>query len=373
MARRAGEGNKTGLERIFTNGLMLELLFALGLMFLTLWFVPVLFSLSLSNYDNFSLCVNFIYIRVWGLPFLLMTQLMSAYFIATSNTRGLIWGSLTATCSNILLDYALIFGHFGFPAMGFNGAALASVCSEVVYFFTMALLLVGLRKGETTRVFSLIRFDFELAVQTLRVSTPLIVQFLFSIGGWMIFFIFVEHLDKQSLAASQILRNVFGIVGVGTWALATTANTLVSKTIGEGHQDKVLAVISRIALLSLAYTLVVSTVLLLFPTLYLSIYTSDPALIAFSLPSLQVLVFATLIMALSTVAFNGVVGTGNTLVNLTMEVSCVGIYLLYCYWFIYKLRSPLYLCWGSEFVYWFCLLVGSVFYLKSNRWRDKRI
>ena len=73
MARRAGEGDKKGLAQLLTNGAMLAVLFSLGLMLLTLWMVPLLFSFSLHDNDNFSLSVNFVYIRVWGLPFLMLT------------------------------------------------------------------------------------------------------------------------------------------------------------------------------------------------------------------------------------------------------------------------------------------------------------
>jgi MATE family multidrug resistance protein len=106
---------------------------------------------------------------------------------------------------------------------------------------------------------------------------------------------------------------------------------------------------------------------------FLSIYSNDMALISFAIPSLRVIVLATLIMSLSTVVFNGVVGTGNTLVNLTMEITCVGAYLVYCYFIIHERHSELYLCWGSEFVYWTCLLTCSLIYLKSGRWKGKDI
>jgi len=88
-------------------------------------------------------------------------------------------------------------------------------------------------------VFNFRNFDFDLSQRTLAVASPLIVQFMFSIGGWLIFFVFIEHLGGQSLAASQVLRNIFGIVGVGTWALATTCNTMVSNLIGQGKRKEV--------------------------------------------------------------------------------------------------------------------------------------
>jgi len=54
----------------------------------------------------------------------------NALLVGTNQTRLLIWGTLAETVINIFLDYALIYGHFGFPAIGFNGAAYASIIAE---------------------------------------------------------------------------------------------------------------------------------------------------------------------------------------------------------------------------------------------------
>ncbi len=238
MARRAGEEDEHGIARILTNGAMLSVLFSLGLMVLTLWLVPVLFSFSLHDSDNFELSVNFIYIRVWGLPFLMFTQLLCSFFIAIGRTRVLIYGSLVATFLNIFFDYTLIFGKLGFPAMGFRGAAVASVIAESVFYCaTMVGVFFFYKLQREYPIKRYMNFDFSLSEHTLSVASPLIVQFMFSIGGWLIFFIFIEHLGGQSLAASQVLRNIFGIVGVGTWALATTCNTMVSNLIGAGQAE----------------------------------------------------------------------------------------------------------------------------------------
>ena len=373
MARRAGEGDKKGLAQILTNGAMLSVMFSLGMMLVTLWFVPLLFGYALQDNNNFSLSVNFVYIRVWGLPFLMLTQLFCSFFISIGRSKVLIWGSLVATLVNVLFDYLLIFGKGGFPAMGFTGAALASVIAEVFYCVTMVGLFFAARLQRTYPVFNFRHFDFYLSQRTLKVSSPLIIQFMFSIGGWLVFFIFIEHLGPQSLAASQVLRNIFGIVGVGTWALATTCNTMVSNIIGQGRQREVIGIIIKICKLSLIYAIGTCVLLLAFSHEFLSIYSNDLALIEFAIPSLRVIVVATLIMSLSTVVFNGVVGTGNTLVNLTIEMTCVGSYLVYCYFIIRVWHSPLYLCWGSEFIYWTTLLTCCTIYLKSGRWKGKAI
>lgn len=373
MARRAGENNIRELGHTFTNGIMLSLIFSLGLMVLSLWLAPVIFGFSLHNDEHISLAIRFLYIRVWGLPFLILTQLLNSFFIVTNRSRYLIYGSVAGTAANIILDYLLIFGKGGFSPMGLEGAAVASVIAEFFAASVMCIVFLIARMHKKYAVFSDFSFDTELSQKSLNVSAPLIVQFLFSIGGWQIFFIYVEHLGQRELAASQMLRSIFGVVSVGTWALASACNTMVSNVIGQGKQNRVTGLIMKIAKLSFLYALGVCILLLLFSRPFLSIYGGSPELIELSIPSLRVIVVATLIMALSTVMFNGVVGTGNTRTNLIIEISCVLTYLVYCYFVIERHRLGLAWAWGSEFVYWTALFIASFFYLRSGKWKGKDI
>ncbi|MBL7682270.1 MAG: MATE family efflux transporter [Flavipsychrobacter sp.] len=373
MARRGGEGDNAGLGKTLTNGMLLGVMASLVLMILAMWLSPFIFELSLHDKSHVSSSINYLYIRVWGLPFLLLVQLMNAFYISTGQSRFLMYGSLAATVVNIVLDYFFIFGKAGFPEMGLNGAAVASVIAEVVYAFVMVGIFYFGKMFREFPVFTQSTFDTSLARRSLNVSAPLIVQYLFSIGGWQVFFIFVEHLGQRELAASQILRSVFGVVSVVTWAFASTCNTLVSNVIGQGKQNEVIPVIRKICTISFVCTAAICVPLLLFPAEFLSLYRDDASLIAMSLSSLRLIVVATLIMALSTVMFNGVVGTGNTMVNLIIEVACVGIYLVYCYIFIERARLPLAWAWGSEFVYWTSLFIISYLYLHSGRWKGKTI
>lgn len=373
MARRAGEGDQAGLTKVLTNGVMLCILFSLSLMMLSLWLAPLIFGTSLSGGENVYLSINFLFIRVWGLPFLMLTQLINAFYIATGRSRFLMYGSAVGTLFNIVFDYLLIFGHAGFPEMGLEGAAAASILAEMAYCGVMYGIFFAKKYYDRYPVWDHVRFDGQLSKRILKVSSPLIVQYLFSIGGWQVFFIFVEHLGQQELAASQILRSVFGIVSIVTWAFAATCNTMVSNIMGQGRQEEVVPLIGRIAKISLIGTSIIVVLLLAMSGSFISLYRDDPSLVNLAVPSLRMIAVSTLIMAVSTVVFNGVVGTGNTLVNLTIEITCVCIYLVYCYIVIERLRSPLHWAWASEFVYWFCLLGIGYWYLRSGRWKGKRI
>lgn len=373
MARRVGEANRKGLGKTLANGIVLSLLFSITLMVISLWAAPIIFSLSLHSEKHVLLSVDFIFVRVWGLPFLMLTQLVNAFFIATARSKFIIWGSIVATLVNIVLDYCFIFGHWGCSPMGLHGAALASVYSEILAAILMWGIFYAKRMHKKYEVRNIIQFDYRLAGDTLSVSMPLILQYFFSIGGWMIFFFYVEHLGSTELAASQMLRSVLGIVGVCTWAFASACNTLVSRTIGQGAEEQVPALIRKIVQLSFMTTGFICLALLIFPGYFLSMYTNDFNLIQFSIPSMRALVVGALLMSVATVFFNGVVGTGNTWVNLSIEVTCVILYIVYCYVFIEQLKAPLYVAWLSEFVYWLGLLIISLAYLRSGRWKGKMI
>lgn len=373
MSRRAGEGNYTGLAQTFTNGMTLCLLFGIGLMAVAMVAAPKIFNNTLSDETNARLSIEFLQMRMWGLPFLMLTQLANAFYIATGQSKYLIHGSVIGNVVNIVLDYCLIFGKFGFPEMGMVGAALASVISELVFMVVMYSIFYIKKMQYKFPILATGRFNWQLSKRSLIVASPLIIQFLFSIGGWQIFFIYVEHLGTRELAVSQILRSVFGVAGIGLWTLAAACNTMVSNVIGQGKQRLVMPVIARTIKLAVIYAVGLGLILFIFPGSFLSLYRNDPDLVQFAIPSLRVVSISSILMAVATVMFNGVMGTGNTRINLFIEIFCVSSYVLYCYIAIEQMRLPLYWAWASEFVYWGTLTIVSWLYLRTGRWKNKEV
>lgn len=373
LSRRAGENDVKGMSKTFANGLFLSILASLSLMMISFWFSPLLFGYSLKDENVFYNTIDFLYLRIWGLPFLMLTQLVNAFYISTNRSRLLIYGALLANIVNISLDYFLIFGKAGFPAMGLKGAAIASIAAEVICCLVMYSLFFVKKLHRQYPVISYLQFDNKIATQTLKVSAPLIVQYVFSIGGWQIFYIYVEHLGVTELATSHILRSVLGIVSIGTWALASSCNSMVSNLIGQGRTDYVIPLVRKIISISLMYTICISAFLFLLPRTFLSAYTNDNQIIDLGVSSLRILAVSSLIMSVSTICFNAVIGTGKTLTNLGIEVFCVCTYIVYISIVVEQLRAPLYMAWASEFVYWSCLLLTSGSYLIWGKWKGKAL
>jgi len=373
IARRAGQQNIAGIGQLFSNGIQLGLVSSFLVIAGTLALAPWFFSKSLHNQQIYEAALSFIRVRIWGLPFLMMLSMANAFYIGSGNSKVLAVTSLFQEMVNIGGDYILIFGKLGLPSLGLNGAAYASLIAEATGMVAAYTILFGGGYHKRFMLFNFMKPSLTVMRNILSISAPLIVQFLFSIGSWFIFFIFIEHLGERPLAISNMLRSIFGFFGVFTWALAATCNTMVSNVIGQGKSALVFKAIRKIVTISILCAAFVCAMVNLFPQTILQIYTTDMDLIREAIPSVRIVTLSTLLMAISGVVLSAVTGTGNTRINLGIELAAVIGYLLYCTIVVEHWRSPLHVAWLADFFYWTIIFVLSVWYLKSGRWKSKTI
>jgi multidrug resistance protein, MATE family len=373
LSRRAGEENRTAIGEIISAALKIGLLLSTLSVLVSLLFAPTLFKQQLHNPDLQALATTFITVRIWGLPFFFLQQLFVQFLISIGKSQYILLCMLLATAVNILGDYALIFGKFGFPALGIQGAAIASIASEVAFVLLAAIIFIVHRYGNIYFIKFFRTFDKKLSIAILKVAAPVMMQYFFSIASWELFYIYVEHLGAQELAISQILRSVFGTAGASSWALASSCNATVSNVIGQGRLQDVTTVVKRSAILSVSIATIAGLALFLFRTQFLGIYTNNVALQSAALAPLIVVIISNILLAAGTVVFNAVAGTGNTTVSMSIEFAAVTVYIVYIYLVIERARMNLSWAWGSEFVYWFFLLIVSATYLKFGNWQKRKI
>jgi Na+-driven multidrug efflux pump len=222
-------------------------------------------------------------------------------------------------------------------------------------------------------LFESLRYEVGIATLVFKQSLPLVCQWLISILAWLVFYIFIEHLGERPLAISNTMRTIFGIVGIFSWAFASTSNAMVSNIIGQGKQGEVKNLITRITLLSLAFTFLLCITINLMPGTFLGIYSDDPGFITEAIPVLRMVSLSILVMSISTTWLNGVTGTGNTRVNLMIEIAAILLYTAYIYLVLKVWNLGLIWAWGSEFLYWGVLFLLSFFYIRSGKWKKKII
>ena len=373
MARRNGERNYKEVGPVMVQGVFFLLAMAAAMFILSRLFARDIMQVLISSDTILAATEEFLDWRVFGFFFSFVGVMFRALFIGITRTKVLTLNAIVMALTNVLLDYLLIFGHWGLPAMGVKGAAIASVIAEavsIVFYLIYTACTVDVEKFALNRFRS---FDVKLLKRVLDISIFTMLQYFISLSTYFMLFVAVEHLGQQPLAVANIVRSVYIVLLIPVNALSTATNTFVSNSIGAGKKEEVIPMIRHIARISFGIMLVFILIASLFPSAMLSVYTNNEALIAASVPSLYVISVALLVGAVAMIVFSGVTGTGNTRSAFAIELGTLVFYSLFIYIAGVRMHWPVAVCFMTEIIYYVGLLLASLFYLRYAAWQDKKI
>lgn len=373
IARRNGEQRYAEIGPIMQQGLMFMLLMAVIIFTLTKLFSPYILSSLITSPEIYEATLQYLDWRVYGFFFIFLAVMFRAFYVGVTNTKILTINSIVMVLSNVVLNYGLIFGKFGFPAMGIAGAAIASSVAELV---SLVFFVLYTWKGIDWRKYGLFRFTGFTLKQlghVLNLSVWTMIQQFLAVGTWFLFFIAIEHLGERPLAVTNIVRSVSSLLFIIASSFATTGSSLVSNLMGAGQGRYVMATVWRIV--RMCYIIIIPLVILivLFPTMILRIYTDNVNLIDASIPALIVMVSAYLLQPAAFIWFNAVSGTGNTRSAFGLEMIAIAGYALYVYYIVIHMKADVAWCWTTEHFYAIILLTSAYLYMRKANWRSKKI
>jgi MATE family multidrug resistance protein len=373
ISRRAGENRPGEIGKLFGQGVRISLAIAIFGILLTYLVAPAIYSSTIEDDETKKMVIHFLKIRIWGLPFLYIYQMRNALLVGTNQSKYLVGGTIAETVANIFFDYGLIYGKFGLPRLGFDGAAIASIIAEATGMFVVFAVIHYKGISKQFALFKSFKFERSNSRLILIQSSPLIFQHAISLISWEFFYILIEHHGAKDLAISNTMRNIFGFFGPFVWAFAATTNTMVSNIIGQGKQEQVIILIRKVVRLSTGSAIIVGLLLNIYPSLFLSIYGQQPDFIEAAIPVVRVVSSALVLMSFSAIWLNAVTGTGNSKVNLLIEFITITAYCIYVYVVLEKFQFSIVVGWMSEWLYWTFIFVLSYSYIKSGKWKGRRI
>lgn len=368
IARRNGEGNYRDIGNVFFQGLYIISAIALVMSGLSLWFSDSLIEMAVSSPDVARAAESYINYRVFGLLFAFAAAMFRAFFVGTTQTRTLTLNSIVMVLSNVLFNWILVFGKFGFPALGIAGAAIGSVLAEAVslmFFILYTRFRVDCRKYGLDRIY---RPSVHGQRSILKVSFWTMIQNFISFSTWFAFIIFVEHLGEHSLAVTNIVRNIGSLIFMIISAFASTCSSVTSNLIGAGRQEEVMPTIKRIIVMGYMFVIPLALLFSAFPELFARIYTNIPSLYEDVAPSVWVFCTSLIFTVPGNILFQAVSGTGNTRKAFALEIGTLMVYLAYSAFITMHLRLDVSLCWTTEHVYYLLIGILCYSYIKKGKW-----
>ena len=179
------------------------------------------------------------YLRIVGFsyPLMVFSMAMAALLRCTDRVRLPLYGSMTGVVVNVTLNWILIFGRFGLPAMGVRGAALATVISQSCSI--IVVITLARRSGHRyllafNRHF---RWNRELVRSYFKKCFPILCNEVLIGVGNMIINIVLGRQPEEAIAALAVFRTLEGLI-IGFFAgFSSASSVLVGTEVGAGHPD----------------------------------------------------------------------------------------------------------------------------------------
>ena len=238
IARRVGEGNKQEASETMRQSLVYSIIISFFVCIIGYIFTPQLMKLcgapdSLIN-DSVA------YVRIWliGVPIWGLSVPILSSFRAAGRPHLAVVSTIIANLVNVLFNYLLIGGHWGFPRMGVRGAAAATMFCYVVQ--AGICLVIALRKDSPVRldIKSKFRFDSDIFL-SLKVVFPaqLFSGFVSFVASTIQTRIINSIGSDDSFAAYQIIMTLYGIFVSVAGGFAGASGTLVGQSLGKRRPD----------------------------------------------------------------------------------------------------------------------------------------
>ncbi|HWP80903.1 MAG TPA: MATE family efflux transporter [Candidatus Acidoferrum sp.] len=272
-----------------------------------------------------------------------VTSLLNHMLRCIGNARAPMYVSLFAIICNGVLNYALIFGKMGFPAMGVRGAAIATVIARLLEVAATASLMLARNfplKGKLREFFD---FDFAFFKQVARKSAPVIAnEGLYALGIWM-YTIAYGHIGTGALAATQITQTVCDMLFVLSYGVSGAALVIVGNLIGAGDEEKARDYARRITVTSFIMGAVIGAVIALGAPAVVEFFNITPETAATAVMLLRIAGGFTAISTTGTMLIVGVFrGAGDAAYALRAEMFamwCVAIPLAFLGSFVLGLST----------------------------------
>lgn len=259
-----------------------------------------------------GLAAAYFRIIMLSMPVVTLAFVLGAVLRGSGDTRTPMQVNAVANVVNVAGNYVLIFGHFGFPALGVTGAALATAGARVVAGVLLLAILFSGRRRIHLSLRESYRPKADLLRRVFRVGIPAALEQLVMRAGQLVFVRLVAGLGTAVLAAHQIALSVEWLAFMPSFGFGMAATTLVGQGIGAGRPDwseKAAYETRRIGILVLA---VIGTGLFFFGEEIVRLYTRDPEVVAMGALALRIMALSQPFMAVNFIMAGSLRGAGDT-------------------------------------------------------------
>ena len=371
IARAIGANNIEEASRITGQALTLAALIGLLVGGLTWYFAPAIFSIFAPNNVVKDLGIGYLRILSLSSIFLLVLLVGESACRSAGFTKIPLKVALVGNTINIVLNYILIYGKFGFPALGVKGAAIGTLVSFTI---SCLIILFVLASGKIPMRITKVHFfprkiDFHRIV---KLTVPAGGEELLRAGSQIAGIYLIIGLGSVPYAAHQVAIAIESMSFMPGYGFAIAAATLVGQSLGSMNPNKAQRLAYKTMYLAMATMTTAALVFFFFSEPVVRIFTTDESIIPIATSVVKIAAFSQTAIATEMIMAGALRGAGDT--RFPFYLSLLGN------WFI---RIPLFYValriydMGLEAVWWITvfqwLIIATIALWRFNQEKWKKL
>ena len=278
IAQYWGAKDGKGISRAY--GMMITLMTVLGVVFsvCSMAFPEVILSIYTNNKEIQEVGVQ--YLRILGISYIgqMFVFAIGTFLRSTEKIKLPLITSLIAVFANTFLNWVFIFGNLGMPALGVKGAAIATVCSNILNCVILIIACIVKKNPFMWNFKDVFHWDKAFVIEFTRKSIPIMCnEVLFGLGTAMINVVLGRQIT-EGIAALAVFRAFEGIFFAFFGGILNASTVMIGKEVGAGNLDTAMFYSRRFAWVCPLVSTIVCLVVLPFSGLFQNIFSlSDGA------------------------------------------------------------------------------------------------
>lgn len=293
---------------------------------------------------------------VWSILPLLLYVVLRRYLQSMNYVGIVMFALLSANLVNVFVNWLLIFGHWGLPALGVEGAGWATFFSRVYMAAVLLVFIVYKERGESTGLFRASRvIDAPLIRALLALGLPVALQISAEYGVFAMATALIARIDAVSLAAHQIVLNAASVAFMVPLGVSSAGAVRVGQAVGRRDAEGAIAAGWTAIALGAAFMFCSSVIFFTAPEMILRVFTTDRDIFAIGVPLLFLVACFQFFDGIQVTGSGVLRGIGNT--RTPMIANLVGHWLV-------GLPAGAFLCFGlgwKSYGIWAGLSLGLIF------------
>jgi len=366
-ARRLGEGKQHQIHFSLVNGMGLVVALGIPYCLILLKSSPFLFQFLDNDPRVREIGTGYFSIRLCTIVFIGLNYCFRGYFNGRKQPMVFMKTLLVMHPLNIILNYVLIFGAFGFPEMGAEGAALGTAIATVVG--TVCLFWLMYRQRNESVLLNWTALSKNAILGLMNLAWPNALQYLTLSCGFLAFYVIAGLVSTQALAATNVLVNLSRVCFIMAVGLGMATITLVGNALGEGRLQEARNAVYAVLIVGCLVLGVAGLCLALFPHFWLSCFGLDADVRALAVAPLVVLGLTQGYDAASIILSHAHLGGGTA--RRVMIISVLNQWVVFipaCFLWVQYFDAGLLQLWVCMAIYRFLLFLSFFLSFRGKYW-----